>query len=371
MQWTVGWDVGGAHLKAALVTAGADATGRAVVHDVRQWPCPLWQGLPHLQASLAQARAAWPQAFAADTRHAATMSGEMVDLFACRAEGVAALSSLLAEALGPRLSLFAAGGGAASDRGAGAGHAPAHRWLAPAHAASQWQDVASANWLATATWVASRVGNGLLVDMGSTTTDLIALRGGRPVPRGHTDGQRLATGELWYHGVVRTPLCALAPRVRFDGGTVHVMNEFFATTADVYRLLGRLDPTHDQQPAADGADKSLAATRCRLARMIGRDADEAPPEAWRGLAAAWQQVQREQLAILVDEAAAAAGLSPDAPMVLAGCGDFLVADVSATLGRPAVRFADLAGTAHDPVRSGWLQVAAPAAAVALLHAQEH
>ena len=60
-----------------------------------------------------------------------------------------------------------------------------------------------------------------------------------------TDAARLATGELVYHGVVRTPLCALAARVPFRGSAVSVMNEFFATTADVYRLTGELDPAHD------------------------------------------------------------------------------------------------------------------------------
>ena len=39
------------------------------------------------------------------------------------------------------------------------------------------------------------------------------------------------------------------------------MNEFFATTADVYRLTGELDPAHDQHPSADNAPKDLAATR--------------------------------------------------------------------------------------------------------------
>ena len=35
---------------------------------------------------------------------------------------------------------------------------------------------------------------------------------------------------------------------RRRGRTLNVMNEFFATTADVYRLTGELDPAHDQQP---------------------------------------------------------------------------------------------------------------------------
>ena len=35
---------------------------------------------------------------------------------------------------------------------------------------------------------------------------------GVPLPRGRTDTERLATGELVYAGVIRTPVCALAPR---------------------------------------------------------------------------------------------------------------------------------------------------------------
>ena len=43
-------------------------------------------------------------------------------------------------------------------------------------AAGMATDVASANWHATASLVAKLMGDGLFVDMGSTTTDLIPIR---------------------------------------------------------------------------------------------------------------------------------------------------------------------------------------------------
>src|SRR5688500_7919812 len=86
----LGWDVGGAHVKACLVSGGA-------VRDIAQWPCPLWQGLQQLDAVLVQARARWPQAWQEQARHVATMTGEMVDLFTDREQGVLRLAARLAE----------------------------------------------------------------------------------------------------------------------------------------------------------------------------------------------------------------------------------------------------------------------------------
>ena len=97
---SVGWDVGGAHLKACVVRDGA-------VAGIAQWPCPVWQGLQHLEAALGAARARWPEAFGPGARHAATMTAEMTDLFPTREDGVRRLSAQLAEALGPTLRLYA------------------------------------------------------------------------------------------------------------------------------------------------------------------------------------------------------------------------------------------------------------------------
>lgn len=348
--FAIGWDIGGAHVKACLLRDGR-------VLDVAQWPCPLWQGLPHLDAALAQAAERWAAAWpVADP--VVTMTGEMVDLFPDREAGVRALVARLADAL-PRPPLFYAG-----DSGfCTAGDAPA-----------LWPAIASANWRASAGWAARRVPEGLLVDIGSTTTDFIAFRGARLLGSSLSDADRLASGELVYHGVVRTPLCALAPRVPFRGRVLNVMNEFFATTGDVYRLTGELDAAHDQQPAADNGAKDAPATRQRLARMLGQDARDAGDADWLALARAWRAAQVAELGGQLKRVADAQALGPDTVFVAAGCGAFLLPDVLAAAGRAGSRCLDfgrdLVPLAADaaPGSAGWARVGAPCAAVALLFA---
>src|SRR3954468_17097492 len=341
----VGWDIGGAHLKACLLEDGA-------LRDIAQWPCPLWQGMQHLEAALALARSRWSEAWDAGVHHAATMTGELVDLFPDRAHGVARIADCLVQSLGPSLRLFDAGGG----------------WHTPPEAGLRWRAIASANWGATARVVASRMRDAVLVDIGSTTTDLVPLRSGHPAALGTTDAERLASGELVYQGVVRTPLCALGPRVRWGGRKVNVMNEFFATSADVYRLTGELDPAHDQAATADGRAKDLAATRQRLARMLGCDESDASASDWLALARWWRDAQLRQMQAQLARVCAAAGLAADAPVVGAGCGAFLAEELARRTARPFHRYAAVALPA-SPVHSAlasWADVCAPAVSVALL-----
>ena len=356
----IGWDIGGAHVKAALV-----ADGR--LQAVRQWPCPLWQGLHHLDAVLDDALDGWaPPATAGRAHHAVTMTGEMVDLFESRPQGVARLASHLGARLGPGMRIF---GG--------------DNWFADQEAGDHWQSLASANWAATARLAASRLGSAvdrtdgaaggdaaggctssgrataLLTDIGSTTTDFIPLSAGEVRARGRNDAQRLGSGELLYHGVIRTPLCVLSPRIEFRGKSFNVMNEWFATTADVYRLTGELDADHDQHPSADGGPKDAAGSCRRIARMIGHDSADAPRDDWIAFAHRWRSLQIDLLE------AGLRRVSPEPAMLVgAGCGGFLVRDLAQRLQRRHVAFADLAGA--PPALRGWANVCAPAVAVAML-----
>ena len=340
-----GWDVGGAHVKACLLHDGAP-------RDIAQWPCPLWQGMAHLEAVFALARARWPAAWEHEAGHAATMTGELVDLFADRAEGVVRIAHALAQNLGPSVQLLDAEGG----------------WRAAHEAASRWRAVASANWCATARVLSRRLRDAVLVDIGSTTTDIVPLRAGRVEASGTTDAERLATGELVYHGVVRTPLCALAPAVHWRGRPVHVMNEFFATSADVYRLTGELAAAHDQAATADGRGKDAHATRQRLARMIGCDAGDGSPREWLALAREWRQAQVRAIATQLARVCEDAALPEDAPVIAAGCGAFLAEELASRAGRRCIRYAAVAFPAlpQDPSLAAWADVCAPAVSVALL-----
>jgi len=351
----IGWDIGGAHVKACLMRDGA-------IVDVAQWACPLWQGLEHLERVLHLARARWPQL--ASAAHGITMTGEMTDLFEHREDGVRRITALLVRALAgaPAPHVFAGEAG----------------WCRAADAGAQWEHIASANWRATAAHAAQLVAEGVLIDIGSTTTDLIGFRAGHVLGTSRSDAQRLASGELVYHGVVRTPLCALGARIAWQGRELNVMNEFFATTADVYRLTGELDPDHDLHPSADDAPKDAAATRRRLARMIGLDARDAPDADWLAFAHAWRERQVDEIAGQLRRVIAMHDLSPSAVAVSAGCGDFLVADVLERAGAawPIRHYgSDIARIAPDAMPSTaslarWAQVCAPSVAVAALFDRE-
>jgi probable H4MPT-linked C1 transfer pathway protein len=341
MQKIIGWDIGGAHVKAARVESGH-------VTEVRQLPCPLWLGADRLAPVLQTLLTAFGPA----DLHVATMTGELADVFPDRRTGVRAITDALVRALPvDALRLYAGRKGI----------------IAPALAVAHVGDIASANWHASAA-LAARYGNGLFVDIGSTTTDIVPLRDGAVHTRGYTDAERLECGELVYTGLTRAFVMAMAPRVPFAGRWTTLAAEYFASAADVHRILGTLDETADQMDTADGRAKTVAASRARLARMIGHDAADATDADWFGLAAWFSEMQLRQIhdgALLV---LSGAGLPLDSPIIAAGVGASIVHRLAERLGRRCVKFASLFGADASVDRVNWVDACAPAVAVALLAA---
>jgi (4-(4-[2-(gamma-L-glutamylamino)ethyl]phenoxymethyl)furan-2-yl)methanamine synthase len=146
------------------------------------------------------------------------------------------------------------------------------------------------------------------------------------------------------------------------------MNEWFATSADVYRLTNELDAGFDQHDSADHRAKDRAATCARLARLIGRDARDATAADWLDLARTLRSAQLGVIEDNVTQVLAGCTLSVDAPVVAAGCGDFLVREIADRLGRRCIDFDRLLGASGPAAR--WARVCAPSAAVALLLANE-
>jgi probable H4MPT-linked C1 transfer pathway protein len=334
----VGWDLGGANVKVAMVDDGRVL--RAI-----QIPCPLQPSAGKFDAAVAAAFSHLPSR----ALHAVTMTGELSDVFADRNEGVAYLVQLMQRSTaGQTLLIY---GGRAG-------------FLDPEAALSRKPDVASANWHASAALAAHACGEGLLVDVGTTTTDLVALRNGAPACKGYTDGERLAEGELIYAGVVRTPAMAIAADVLFRGRRQRIAGERFATMADAYRLTGELPADADPYPAADQRGKSAAESAARLARMLGRDASEAEQGAWIEVA---RQLAERQLASLEEAArnlSTREALNAAAPVIGAGCGRFLARRLAARIGRPYRDFAGLIEVAPDACEMA--ARCAPAVAVAVL-----
>lgn len=334
-----GFDLGGAHLKAAQVTRD----GRVVT--AIQVPCPLWLGMDRLETAL---DSALPR-LASIGACAVTMTGELADLFPDRATGV----QKLIEALCGRLP--------AAEHWIYAGQAG---FLGPEQASGRTLEVASANWQASAAWIARQVPEALFLDVGSTTTDIVPLKGGQVMALGRTDRDRLLSEELVYTGLTRTPLMAFATSVPFQGRRQALMAELFATTADVYRVLGKLDEDIDQLPAADGGEKTVAASAQRLARMVGADYSDGTPEAWKELARAFSEAQLHLIHDAILTNLSRGVLSPDAPLIGAGIGRALVERLASRLDRSCLDASPYFPSA--PAAATWAAHCAPAAAVALL-----
>ena len=335
----LGWDIGGAHLKVAAV----DRKGRVV--QVVQLPCPLWLGLEHLDRAISTALAQMPTA----SWHAVTMTGELTDFFRNRAQGVKSIiARFVKQAPADRTDIYAGPAG----------------FLTPQNATQKTDAVASANWAASAQLVASLLPDALFVDVGSTTTDLIPIRGGVLRIRGLCDADRLACEELVYTGVVRTPIMALADRIPFDGQWIPAMAEYFATTADVYRLTGELPEGADQLPAADNGGKTIRDSARRLARMIGRDVESAPLAKWRLCARQLGDLQLWQIGQACERVLSRTVAVDRSPVVGAGIGRFLARKLAAQLGRRYRDFDSLINTAAGA--ASWASSCAPAVSVALL-----
>jgi probable H4MPT-linked C1 transfer pathway protein len=338
MSIIIGWDIGGAHLKAARAE-------QARIVDAIQLASPLRLGLQAVADAFVTAKA---RLGAAD-RHVVTMTAELADTFASRQDGVVRVSALVADELaGAPLSIYAGRGG----------------FVSPQAVAGHVEDIASANWFATAWLVGRACGNGLLIDMGSTTTDIVPVANGAVAARGYTDAERLAAGELVYTGLVRSFLMATAPHAPLAGRWTPLINENFANMADVHRMLGTLPDGADQMSTADGRDKTAEASMARLARMVGCDAADAEPARWAQLARWFAEAQTRAVVDAAMLVLSAAELPAAAPVVSAGIGAAVVGEVARRLGRGHVDFASLIDVV--PQARQRATSCAPAAALAIL-----
>ena len=338
MVVVIGWDIGGAHLKAARA-----ADGRVV--DAAQIASPLRLGLDPLVRAFEQAT----QRMGAADRHVVTMTGELADTFPSRSEGVARLAAVADRALAPQPMLVYAGRAGL---------------IAPEAASNHVEDVASANWHASAALVARTARTALFVDMGSTTTDVVPVRDGAMAARGYTDSERLAVGELVYTGLVRGFVMAAADRAPMAGSWTTLINENFSNMGDVHRLLDALPDDADQMPTADGRPKTKEASRARLARMVGRDASDASDAEWTTLARWFAEMQIRTVTDAVMLVMSRAGFPAGAPIVAAGIGAPVIDEVARRVGRRTLRFETLFEVAPDArIRASQC---APAAALALI-----
>jgi probable H4MPT-linked C1 transfer pathway protein len=133
--------------------------------------------------------------------------------------------------------------------------------------------VAAANWIATVPLAAKIDQNCILIDIGSTTTDIIPIKNGKECAVGRSDLERLKTGELVYSGTLRTNVAALIEKIPLDGAVLRIASELFAVTADIQMILGNITEEEYSCDTMDGSGKSIEECMRRLSRVVCGDMD--------------------------------------------------------------------------------------------------
>lgn len=330
----LGWDVGGVNLKAARLPSG-ESSLQSLCHPFE---------VQHSLGSLASTLTALARQLEAEPsdRHAVTMTAELSQVFRTKREGISFILDALEAGFPSRsLHVYTVEGG----------------FVSPREARLRPLSVAASNWAATAQWAAQHFPTAVLIDVGSTTTDVIPIVGGEVVAVGHTDPQRLQSGELVYTGALRTPVEAIVGQVPLWGDSAGVSTEGFALVGDVHLWLGRLQAgdytcrTPDGRPVTrEHAAERLARVVCADREMLGDEdielmAVEIAAAQIRTIVHALERVRRRQPNISV--------------AVVTGMGEFIATEAARALGLSVVSLAGELG-----VRSQ----STPAAAVAaLLH----
>jgi len=316
----IGLDVGGANLKAA--TASGDAVSI---------PFELWRHPERLPAELALFSERWPDIPVVSV----TMTGELCDCFETKRDGVCHILAALEQAFPGRIIRV---------------WSTAGQFVTIEDANRSPLTVAAANWHALATFVGHHVppGPALLIDTGSTTTDIIPIRDCVPVPRGLTDPERLRSGELMYTGARRTPVCAVLGS--------EVAAEWFATAQDVYVRLGLLPPDPNDCSTADGRPLMDANAHARLARMLGGDPEITPPADTLDLARRVFAAQRRSIATGIRRVIDYMAERPGA-VCFCGSGEFLARaaweDACSPSGARVISSADQWGAPRATAACAW------------------
>ncbi len=333
LQNIVGWDIGGVNIKAARF--GVDGW------QVVQQPIAIWQQRDELVTILTGISTQLGPA----QRAAITITAELSDAFRTKREGISFVLEAVQVAFPEtELNIFGLDG----------------QFHDLATAYRDHMLVAAANWLATALLVARHFATCLLVDIGSTTTDIIPIKAGQVIAQGRNDPERLVRGELLYTGALRTPICAIVKRVPLWGGWCPVAAELFATAQDVHLLLGHLPPEQCRSPSADGRPVTPEFAAERLARVVCADTDMLNRQEVQAIA---HYIAAEQVSQITEAIAQVISRGDvHGPLVPVGVGTFLAQTVAARLDLDCVLPTRLWDSRAGNV--------APAAAVALLLSEQ-
>ncbi len=338
----LGWDIGGANVKAVRLECRGQKikAQRAAVR-----PFEIWREPGNLIIVLQDI--AEELGMQGHQNVAVTMTAELSDVFRTKREGVLFVLDAIEKAFSKiPIYLFNLEG----------------RFFGLDEARKNPLQCAATNWLASALFIAVDHPDCILMDIGSTTTDIIPIQGGKVISRGRNDTQRLSSGELVYTGVLRTNPNTIVNQVPAAGRSCRVAAEYFTCMADVYLVLGQIAPEGYTCPTADGKVKTIPAARDRIARLVCSDSEIMSAEEIDALARYLWEKQLQQIVDPLFQVLSGLQGGFGLPLVVVGTGGFLAKEAARRLGIQTVKLGRQWGDSA--------LAAFPALAVAYLLAEE-
>ena len=290
----IGIDVGGANLKIV------DESGVHIHY------CPLWK-----ESDLAEIIST----YAGRGNAAVVMSGELADGFMNKSDGISYIVDAVCQTF-PDAVFYGT-------------DAKFHMQACP--------QLAAANWLASVDLLRRTYPDGMMLDIGSTTADIVPFsRFSRLL--GMTDTLRLQQGYLVYTGMLRTPVAALANSAEISGIMTPFSTEYFACSGDAHFVLGSIGSEEYSSATPDGKEVSREACLRRLARMVCADLEEIGEEGALKIAESFWAAQRDLVCTAVEKVREDVGADI---LLVGGIGSSTFApllggvDLTAELGIPA------------------------------------
>lgn len=290
----IGIDIGGANTK----LASSDGT------VVELHYLPLWKNtrLPEVLKEISQRLK--PE------KVAVVMTGELADCFEDKEQGIRFIKEIVDSAFGSEKVSYVNSRGKFQTE------------------TDSLRELAAANWAASARLIGKELGDCVFVDVGSTTSDIIPIISGEH-KAGFTDFERLLRSELVYAGTLRTNLAALLEKVKLEKGTCRTSSELFATTADAYLILGKINEDMFTCETADGAGRSKIDSMRRIARLVCADLSEIGEQEIYEIA---EQVKEKQVFALAEAISEVAKRNELNKIIAAGLGEFLILEAAERLG---------------------------------------
>ncbi len=239
----IGWDIGGANTKYCILNDNTI--------DCKIKSCELWRTTKEIQKLISEIHKKFSNKY--NIINAISMSGEMCDIFPTRELGVKQILSFFNNqksdnyVFSKNKKFIKINKNISSDL------------------------IASMNWLAVATYLKNFNKNIIGIDLGSTTTDVLLVKNNKIFNKRKNDFTGLSSYELIYTGCLRTPILAIANKIKMRNKFYNVIPENFASIADVYNVLSVIPYKYNYTNSSDNRPKTNYYSMKRLARIFGFD----------------------------------------------------------------------------------------------------